>query len=71
MLPIARAGLLDPRRGLVGFAGRELELTGLLAWCEDGAARGVRLVTGPGPDAGGTTSSSSGKRPAGSLKKLI
>src|SRR5580693_8719858 len=42
------AGLLDPRRGVVGFAGRELELAGLLGWCEDGAARGVRLVTGPG-----------------------
>jgi hypothetical protein len=42
------AGLLDPRRGLVGFTGREHELGGLLAWCEDGAPRGVRLVTGPG-----------------------
>jgi KaiC/GvpD/RAD55 family RecA-like ATPase len=42
------AGLLDPRRGLVGFTGREHELAGLLAWCEDGAPRGVRLVTGPG-----------------------
>ena len=42
------AGLLDPRRGLVGFTGRERELAGLLAWCEDGAPRGVRLVTGPG-----------------------
>ena len=42
------AGLLDPRRGLVGFTGRERELAGLLAWCEDGRVRGVRLVTGPG-----------------------
>ena len=42
------AGLLDPRRGLVGFAGRERELAGLQAWCQDGAPRGVRLVTGPG-----------------------
>jgi tetratricopeptide (TPR) repeat protein len=45
---IGPAGLLDPRRGLVGFTGREHELGGLLAWCEDGRARGVRLVTGPG-----------------------
>ena len=42
------AGLLDPRRGLVGFTGREDELAGLLAWCEDGQPRRVRLVTGPG-----------------------
>ena len=42
------AGLLDPRRGLVAFTGRERELAGLLAWCQDGLARGVRLVTGPG-----------------------
>src|ERR1017187_5494003 len=42
------AGLLDPRRGLVGFTGRDDELAGLLAWCRDGAPRGVRLVTGPG-----------------------
>jgi hypothetical protein len=42
------AGLLDPRRGLVEFTGRERELAGLLAWCQDGRARGVRLVTGPG-----------------------
>jgi hypothetical protein len=42
------AGLLDPRRGLVEFIGRERELAGLLAWCHDWRARGVRLVTGPG-----------------------
>jgi tetratricopeptide (TPR) repeat protein len=42
------AGLLDPRRGLVAFTGREHELAGLLAWCQDGSPRGVRLVTGPG-----------------------
>ena len=42
------AGLLDPRRGVAGFLGREHELAGLLAWCQDCRARGVRLVTGPG-----------------------
>jgi hypothetical protein len=42
------AGLLDPRRGLVDFVGRERELAVLLAWCEDDQPRGVRLVTGPG-----------------------
>jgi hypothetical protein len=42
------AGLLDPRRELVGFTGREHELAGLLDWCENEAPRGVRLVTGPG-----------------------
>ena len=42
------AGLLDPRRGLVGFVGREHELARLLAWCEGVAPRSVRLVTGPG-----------------------
>ena len=42
------AGLLDPRRGLVDFTGRERELAGLLAWCQDGRPRGVQLVTGPG-----------------------
>ena len=48
-LPAASpAGLLDPRRGLVSFAGRERELAELLAWCEDDKPRGVRLVTGPG-----------------------
>jgi Tetratricopeptide repeat len=42
------AGLLDPRRGLVGFTGREVELARLLGWCGSGELRGVRLVTGPG-----------------------
>ena len=42
------AGLLDPRRGLVRFTGREIELSGLLAWCKNDQPRGVRLVTGPG-----------------------
>lgn len=42
------AGLLDPRRGLVGFAGRERELSGLITWCETGQPVGVRLVTGAG-----------------------
>src|SRR5579863_4905385 len=42
------AGLLDPRRRLVDFIGRERELAGMLTWCEDGRPRGVRLVTGPG-----------------------
>lgn len=41
----APAGLLDPSRGLVGFIGRERELAGLLAWCEDGRPRGARLVS--------------------------
>jgi tetratricopeptide (TPR) repeat protein len=42
------AGLLDPRREVVGFLGRENELKNLAVWCQDGAPRGVRLVTGPG-----------------------
>ncbi len=42
------AGLLDPRRGVVGFLGRERELADLVAWCGDGRPRGVRLVTGAG-----------------------
>jgi tetratricopeptide (TPR) repeat protein len=42
------AGLLDPRRAVVGFTGRERELAELLAWCESDQPRGVRLVTGPG-----------------------
>jgi hypothetical protein len=45
---LSPAALLDPRRGLVGFTGREEELAGLLGWCQDGEPRGVRLVTGPG-----------------------
>ena len=35
------AGLLEPRRGLVGFTGRESELAGLLAWCDDEWPRGA------------------------------
>jgi hypothetical protein len=42
------AGLLDPRRQLVGFTGRESDLDELLAWCRDREPHGVRLVTGPG-----------------------
>ena len=42
------AQLLDPRRGLVDFVGRERELADLLAWCENGQPRGVRLVAGAG-----------------------
>jgi tetratricopeptide (TPR) repeat protein len=46
--PTGPAGLLDPRRGLVRFIGRERELAELLTWCQDVRPRGVRLVTGPG-----------------------
>ena len=42
------AGLLDPRRGIVGFVGREDDLVDLVAWCEHDRPRGVRLVTGSG-----------------------
>ena len=42
------ARLLDPRRGVVKFVGRQQELTRLAAWCESDHPRGVRLVTGPG-----------------------
>ena len=42
------ARLLDPRRELVDFVGREDEMTALLAWCEDDQATRLRLVTGPG-----------------------
>jgi tetratricopeptide (TPR) repeat protein len=42
------AGLLDPRRALVSFIGRERVLAALLGWCEADQPRGVRLVTGPG-----------------------
>jgi tetratricopeptide (TPR) repeat protein len=42
------AGLLDPRRGLVGFVGRERELAALIAWCEDGPLHRLRLVTEAG-----------------------
>lgn len=42
------ARLLDPRRRLVGFTGRQHELAALLTWCEDSRPRVVRLITGPG-----------------------
>lgn len=42
------AGLLDPRRQIVDFLGRPVELEALVAWCEDDAASALRLVTGPG-----------------------
>jgi hypothetical protein len=45
---VGPAGLLDPRRGVVKFTGRERELAGLLDWCEADLLRGVRLITGPG-----------------------
>ena len=32
------AGLLDPRRAVAGFVGREEELGALLAWCAGGRA---------------------------------
>jgi tetratricopeptide (TPR) repeat protein len=46
--PRSWARLLDPQRAVVGFVGREDELTGLTAWCEDDSAARLRLVTGPG-----------------------
>jgi hypothetical protein len=42
------ARLLDPRREVVGFVGRQGELAELAAWCQDGHGRRLRLVTGPG-----------------------
>ena len=42
------ARLLDPRRELVGFLGRDDELAALVAWCEDDQAGRLRLVSGPG-----------------------
>jgi tetratricopeptide (TPR) repeat protein len=42
------AGLLDPRRGLVGFTGRDQELSDLLTWCYGSGQHGLRLVTGAG-----------------------
>jgi len=47
-LPQSRARLLDPRREVVGFVGRERELAELAAWCQDDQAGRLRLVTGPG-----------------------
>jgi tetratricopeptide (TPR) repeat protein len=46
--PQSRARLLDPRREVVGFVGRETELAELAAWCQDDHAGRLRLVTGPG-----------------------
>jgi hypothetical protein len=40
--------LLDPGVGLIEFTGRTVELHDLLAWCIDGAAGKLRLITGPG-----------------------
>ena len=34
--PPSPARLLDPRREVVGFVGRERELAELAAWCQDG-----------------------------------
>jgi tetratricopeptide (TPR) repeat protein len=43
------AGLLDPRAQVVGFTGREDELSALESWCSGGDEAGrVRLVTGGG-----------------------
>jgi tetratricopeptide (TPR) repeat protein len=42
------AWLLDPRRALVRFLGREDELAALLAWCEEEPAVPLRLVSGAG-----------------------
>ncbi|MEV4143645.1 tetratricopeptide repeat protein [Amycolatopsis sp. NPDC049691] len=42
------AGLLDPRRALVTFIGRQAELSDLIAWCEDDESGPIRLLTGPG-----------------------
>jgi len=47
-VPSSWARLLDPRRELVGFVGRDDELASLMAWHEDDEAGRLRLVTGPG-----------------------
>jgi hypothetical protein len=47
-VPRSWARLLDPRRELVGFVGRDEELASLVAWHEDDEAGRLRLVTGPG-----------------------
>ena len=46
--PRSWARLLDPRRELVGFVGRERRAGVLVAWYEDDEAGRLRLVTGPG-----------------------
>lgn len=48
LAPQSPARLLDPRRELVEFVGREDELKKLQAWCTDKEAGRLRLVTGPG-----------------------
>jgi Mrp family chromosome partitioning ATPase len=40
--------LLQPERAVVAFTGRDPELAELLAWCESGPGKSVRLVTGSG-----------------------
>jgi hypothetical protein len=47
-VPRSWARLLDPRRELVGFVGRDDELASLMAWHEDDEAGRLRLVSGPG-----------------------
>jgi tetratricopeptide (TPR) repeat protein len=46
--PRSPARLLDPRRELVDFVGREDELAKLVTWCQNDQVARVRLVTGPG-----------------------
>lgn len=46
--PLSWAWLLDPKSALVKFIGREDELAGLLAWCEDTSGGQLRLLTGAG-----------------------
>ena len=46
--PQSWARLLDPRRELAGFVGRQEELAALMAWCLDRQAGRLRIVTGPG-----------------------
>jgi len=46
--PQSWARLLDPRREVVGFIGREDELAALVSWCQDVHSGRLRLVTGPG-----------------------
>ena len=47
-VPRSWARLLDPRRELVSFVGRDDELASLMAWHEGDEAGRLRLVTGPG-----------------------
>ena len=41
-------GLLHPRRGIVGFAGRQQELAELTSWCGSARRSAVQLLTGAG-----------------------